>query len=191
MKQISEVFTEHLFEEKVSSETVYTGKIFTVTKERARLENGTIADRDVVYHHGGVCIVPLTDQNEVILVKQFRYPYKQVLLEVPAGKLEKGEIPLECGKRELQEETGAIAESFLFLGEIYPTPAYNTEIIYIYLARELEYIENNLDADEFLDVEKIHINEVEQMIMDNKIKDAKTQIAILKTVNFLKNLEKE
>jgi ADP-ribose pyrophosphatase len=173
---------EHLFEQKISSEEIYNGKIVNLTKDTVLLENNKTALREVIHHNGGVGILPLLEDNKVILVKQFRYPYDKVLYEIPAGKLEKGENPLECGKRELTEETGYNAEEFIFLGEIYPTPAYNTEIITIYLAKGLTLSKQHLDDDEFLDTEIFTLEELREMIENNIIKDAKTQIAILKTL---------
>lgn len=175
----------HLQEKKLTSDTVYEGKIFTVLHDTAELENGETAVRDVLLHSGGVCVIPVTEKNEIFMVKQFRYPFKEITTEIPAGKLEKGEIPHDCGKRELLEETGCTCTEYISLGEIYPTPAYNTEVIHVYLAKGLSYEKQNLDSDEFLDVEKIPLSEAVRLVMDGKIKDAKTQIAILKTARIL------
>ena len=175
----------HLQEKTTGSETVYEGKIFTVTHDIAELENGAEAVRDVILHNGGVCVIPVTNENEIFLVKQFRYPFREVTAEVPAGKLEKGESHAECGKRELLEETGCTCTEYAYLGEMYPTPAYNSEITHIYLARGLNFEKQNLDDDEFLDVEKIPLSEAVQLVMDGKLKDGKTQIAILKAARIL------
>lgn len=175
----------HLQEKTITSETVYEGRIFTIVHDTAELENGESAVRDVLLHSGGVCIIPVTENNEIFMVKQFRYPFREVTTEIPAGKLEKGENPYDCGKRELLEETGCTCTEYIYLGEIYPTPAYNTEIIHVYLAKGLEYKKQNLDDDEFLDVEKIPLADALKLVMDGTIKDAKTQIAILKTARIL------
>ncbi len=175
----------HLQEETLTSNTVYEGKIFTILHDTAKLENNETATRDVLVHAGGVCVIPVTENNEIFMVKQFRYPFREVTEEIPAGKLEKGENPYDCGKRELLEETGCTCTEYIPLGEIYPTPAYNTEIIRVYLAKGLHYEKQNLDEDEFLDVEKIPLADAVQLVMDGKIKDAKTQIAILKTARIL------
>lgn len=175
----------HLEENQVSSELKYDGKIVKLYCDMAELENGSIVKREVVKHPGGVCVVALCDDNSVLFVRQFRYPYGRVLLEVPAGKLEYGEDHRTCGLRELKEETGCTCDSFEYLGNILPTPAYNTEVIHIYLARGLHSGEQNLDSDEFLEVEKIPLDKAVEMIMNNEIADAKTQIAILKTKMFL------
>ena len=128
----------HLNEETIKSETVFEGKILYVTRDVAKLENGREVIRDVIHHNGGVCVVPLTEQGQVLMVRQFRYPHHCVTLEVPAGKLEQGEEPLTCGIRELWEETGARAESMEYLGSLFPTPAYDTEVIHMYLAKGLQ-----------------------------------------------------
>lgn len=172
----------HLEEKTVSSELAYQAKIFRVTKDMALLEDGSETERDVVHHSGGVCVVPLTDRGTVLMVKQYRYPMHEVTLEIPAGKLEPGESHSECGLRELREETGRTCREYSYLGYIYPTPAYDTEVIHMYLARELsESKEQSLDEEEFLDVTELPLSEAVQMVMDGKIPDAKTQTALLKT----------
>lgn len=176
----------NLEEKKVSSEVVLRGKILYVTKDTALLQNGSYAVRDVVHHSGGVGVIPVTDDNTIYMVKQFRYPMNEVTLEIPAGKREKKEKPLECGKRELLEETGCIAEEMIYLGAIYPTPAYDTEVIYIYMAKGISRkSDQNLDEDEFLDVEEVSLEKAVEMVMSGEIKDAKTQIGILKAYYYL------
>jgi ADP-ribose pyrophosphatase len=168
-------------EEKTVKETyVFNGRIINVRVDDILLPNGKPATREIVEHNGGVTMVPLTDDNEIIFVKQFRYPYKKVLLEIPAGKLEKGEDHRDAGIRELKEETGATAKDFIFLGEIYPTPGYTEEKIYLYLAKGLTFSEQNLDEDEFLTVEKITLQKAVEMVLNGQINDGKTQIGILK-----------
>jgi len=170
----------HLYEKTINSEEKYRGNILTACLDTAELENGCIVTRDVIKHSGGVCVVPITDDNEVIFVKQFRYPHSQVLLEIPAGKLNAGENHYECGLRELKEETGCTAQDYRYIGSCYPTPAYCTEIIHIYLAAGLKSGKQNLDEDEFLEITKIPLDKAVKMVMNDEIKDAKTQIAILK-----------
>ena len=155
--------------------------------DEALLPNGATASREIVEHNGGICVVPLTENNEILMVEQFRYPYGEVVLEIPAGKRDGDEQPLEGGKRELKEETGATAKKYTFLGELYPTPGYCGEIIYMYLARGLSYGETDPDEDEFLNLRKIPLKTAVEMIMKGEIKDAKTQAAILKAERLLKN----
>ncbi len=175
----------HLDEKTLSSEVKYEGKIFTITHDLVELENGSTAVRDVLLHHGGVCVIPITENNEVYMVKQFRYPFRTVTLEVPAGKLKKGEDHSECGRRELLEETGCICSEYIYLGEMYPTPAYNTEITHMYLAKGLEITRQSLDEDEFLDVVTLPLSKAVEMVMSGEIKDGKTQIVILKAARML------
>lgn len=177
----------HLFENQISSETIYKGKILTLTKDTVELENNTQAIREVVHHSGGVCVVPITDDGCVIMVKQFRYPFNEAILEIPAGKLEVGENHYDAGKRELLEETGNVCSNYEFLGEIYPTPAYDTEKIFVYLATGLTYKGQNLDDGEFLDLVKIPLDEAVKMVLDGQIKDSKSQIGILKVALYRKD----
>ena len=171
----------HLDEKTIASTLAYQAKIFRVTQDTARLENGAEVRRDVVHHSGGVCVVPVTKEKNVLMVRQYRYPMHEITLEVPAGKLEPGEEPAQCGLRELKEEAGRTCQSYTYLGKLYPTPAYDTEVIHMYLAQELsEPSQQQLDEGEFLDVMEIPLHEAVQMVTDGKIPDAKTQIALLK-----------
>lgn len=171
----------NLEEKQIKEEYTYKGKIINLRTDTALLPNGNTALREVVEHPGGVCVAALTEENEVLMVRQYRYPYKEILLEIPAGKRDKnGETPLECGKRELKEETGAAAEHFFSLGTLYPTPGYCDEVIWLYAAMGLTFGEQEPDEDEFLTVKKIPLETAVQMILSGEIKDAKTQTAILK-----------
>lgn len=175
----------NLTEKQIEKQYIYNGKIVNLRVDNALLPNGAIAKREVVEHSGGVCVAALTDDNEILLVKQFRYPYMEPILEIPAGKREMGEVPAVCGRRELKEETGAKAEVFELLGEIYPTPGYCNEIIWLYLARNLTFSGTRFDEDEFLEIEKIPLTKAVEMVMNGELKDAKTQIAILKLNKLL------
>lgn len=177
----------NLEEKQLSFDYKFKGRIINLRVDEALLPNGATALREVVEHNGGICVVPLTEKNEVLMVEQYRYPYSEVVLEIPAGKRDGNEEPLEGGKRELKEETGAVAEKYTFLGELYPTPGYCGEIIYMYLATGLSYGETDPDEDEFLNVKKIPLEKAVEMIMNGEIKDAKTQTAILKVERMLKN----
>ncbi len=171
----------NLEEKQLSYEYKFKGRIINLRQDKALLPNGKVTTREVVEHPGGVCVAALNDNDELLFVKQFRYPYMQQTIEVPAGKRDRrGEDPLECGKRELKEETGATAERYIDLGSLYPSPGYVNEIIYCYLATGLTYGDMNPDDDEFLDVIKIPLQKAADMVLSGEIKDAKTQIAVLK-----------
>ncbi len=168
-------------EKTVSSQTIFTGRVISLRVDEVILENGRQAKREVVDHPGGVCVLPLNENGEVTLVRQFRYPYREELLEIPAGKRDHGEDPLECGKRELEEETGLRAAQYVSLGELYPSPGYFSEVIYLYLATGLTKAAQRLDEDEFLDICTMPLAEAVEQTLQGKIKDAKTQVALLKT----------
>ncbi|MCD7889966.1 MAG: NUDIX hydrolase [Oscillospiraceae bacterium] len=171
---------KHLNEETLSTERIFEGKVVNLRKDKVLLESGRTSYREVIEHNGGVCVLPLTDDDEIIFVRQFRYPFKTVLLELPAGKREGNEEPINCGIRELKEEVGATAEKITYLGNLYPTVAYDTEIIYMYMAEGLDFGEQNLDPGEFIDVVKIPFEKAVEMVMNGEIPDSKTQLAILK-----------
>lgn len=167
-------------EKTLSVNTIFKGKIIDVHVDDIELPDGKKAKREVVEHGGGVCVAPLTDNDELLMVRQFRYPFSRELLEVPAGKLEKGEDPLDAGIRELEEECGVVADKVISLGEIYPTVAYCSEIIRMYAAVDLHKTKQNLDDGEFLHIEKVKFSEALSMVMSGEIRDAKTVAAILK-----------
>lgn len=171
----------NLEEKQLNSQYIYKVRIINLRRDEALLPNGKTAFREIVEHPGGVCVAALTENDEILMVRQFRYPYGEVVLEIPAGKRDgRDEDPLECGKRELKEETGATAENFYALGELYPTPGYCDEIIWLYAATGLSFGDTDFDEDEFLTVEKIPLEECVKMILSGEIKDAKTQAAVLK-----------
>ena len=171
----------NLEEKQLKAEYLYRGKIVNLRIDEAELPNGKTALREVVEHPGGVCVAALTENDEIIMVRQFRYPYSELVLEIPAGKRDSAnEDPLECGKRELREETGATAKNFFSLGTLYPTPGYCGEIIWMYGATNISFGETDPDEDEFVEIEKIPLESAVQMILSGEIKDAKTQAAILK-----------
>lgn len=172
-----------LTETKIDSQTIYEGKIINVYKDTVLLENGKTTTRELVTHQGGVCVVAVTDDNYVYMVEQFRYPFNKVILEVPAGKIDPNEDPLTCGKRELKEEVGVIAKNYENLGDFYPTVGFTNEIIYTYLATDLEISKQQLDEDEFINIKKLPLKQVYNMVMSGEIKDGKTQTAILKAYN--------
>lgn len=174
------------YEQTEEAQGIFSGKIISVHTDTVTLVDSTEAQREVVDHPGGVAVVGLTENNEVLMVRQFRYPYKEIIYEIPAGKLEKGEDIRQAGIREFHEECGAEAQNFEALGEIYPTPGYCSEIIHLFYATDLTFTQQELDDDEYLDVIKMPFSECVAKIMSGEIKDAKTIVGILK----LKELKK-
>lgn len=174
-----------LEEKQLSREEIYSGSVLTVVRDEIELPNGKTSHREMCLHIGAVAVIPLLDDGRVIMERQYRYAHGRVFFEIPAGKLDyPEEDPLEAAKRELREETGAIAKSFTYLGEIDTTPALMNEKIYLYLAEGITFGERELDYDEFLDVELVPLGELVDLVMSGDIKDAKTQVAILKANNL-------
>lgn len=169
------------YEKPLSSRCIFDGKIIHVYKDDIELPNGNPGFREVIRHVGGACIIPITDEGEVICVRQYRYPYARMIIEVPAGKLDsKAEDHRTAALRELREETGCSCKKLTYMGQMYGSPAILDEVIYMYMAEGLEAGELDLDEDEFVEVIKIPLDEMYQMVLDNKILDAKTQIAVMK-----------
>ena len=176
------MYDENLIEKKIDSQCIYDGKVLHVFCDKIELPNGNAATREYAKHIGAVAVVPLTDEGEVLCVRQFRYPLRRVILEIPAGKLDSyTEDFREAALRELREETGATCDRLDYIGDLVTTPALIDEVIHLYLARGLTFGETDFDDDEFLDVVKVPLDTLVDMIMDGRIKDAKTQTAILKT----------
>lgn len=174
------ILDERLKETEINRNIVFDGKIFKIAQCKAELCDGTLVDREFMIHSGGVCILPVDDDGNVYLVQQYRYGAGRVLLEIPAGKLEKGEIPYDCAVRELSEETGFSADKITPLGVMFSSPAIMSEIIYLYLARNLTEGKKHLDNGEFLELVKIPFDEALEMVANGEITDAKTQLALLK-----------
>ncbi len=179
---------ENLKEAKVLSEPVYEGRLLRVYKDTVQLPNKKLSTREYIKHMGAVCIIAVDDENNVIIERQFRYPFDKVVTELPAGKLDKSDSsPLDAAKRELKEETGYLAGEWTYLGEYYPSVAYSDEIVYLYMARKLEKGIQELDNDEFLTVKSVPLKELIREVMENRIGDGKTQAAVLK-VGYILNL---
>lgn len=174
-----------LTEKQLKAEYVFKGRIFNARVDEALMPDGKTAVREVVEHNGGVMVAPLDSDGNLYFVDQFRYPYFEVVTELPAGKLEKGEDPYDAGIRELKEETGMTAEKIISLGKLYPSPGYCGEIIHLYLATGLTYGEQDPDDDEFLEVKKIHISKAVEMVMNGDLPDSKTQVGVLKIARLL------
>ncbi len=166
-------------ETKVKGEIIYSGKIIKVEKDKVLCENNNLATREVVRHNGGVGILAMA-QNKIILVRQFRYAYNEYTLEIPAGKLEIGEDPKNCGIRELEEETGYRTLDLKRFATIYPTPGYCDEILHLYEADEIALVDDPLpaDDDEFIDVIYLDIKTAHDKVVTQEIRDSKTVIAI-------------
>jgi len=175
---------EKLVEKTLEEQLIFDGRIITVYHNKALLPNGETAMREIVAHPCGGCIVALTDDDELLFVRQFRCPYGEIVTELPAGKLEKGEDPLKAGIRELSEETGAVAQKIVSLGKLYPTPGYCGEIIHMYLATGLSFGDQHTDEDEFIDVFRIPLAKAVDMVMADELRDSKTQTAVLKVARM-------
>ena len=167
-------------EKKLSSKELFDGRVIRVTVDTVQLENGKTSTREVVHHHGGACILPVDEDGNVTLVRQFRYALGEEVWELPAGKLEAGEDPFEAAKRELSEECGLTADHYLDLGVVYPTVGYDSEKIYLWAATGLHQTAQHLDEGEFLDVIKMPFDEALARVLDGTFRDSKTQIALMK-----------
>lgn len=165
-------------ENKILSKEIFKGRVIKVTVDDVLCPNGAISKREIVHHNGGACVLAITKEDEVILIEQYRYAYDEILLELPAGKLEKNEDPKEAAIREFEEETGYKALEVFDLGMMYPTCGYSNEIIYLYYVSSFEKGEINLDEDEVVITKKIKFDEVLELIRKNKIKDGKTIVAV-------------
>jgi len=168
-----------------ASRTVFNGRVLRLVIDRVELPNGLVKDLEVVRHPGAAAMVPLSEDGDVLLVRQFRYPVGDWLLEVPAGTLEPGELAEACAAREVAEETGYSASTLVPLGSIYPAPGYTDERIALYLARGLEVAEQGLDDDENLSVERLPFAEAVRRARSGEIEDAKSVIALLRAARWL------
>ena len=173
------------FEKQIESTTLYNGIIVNVRRDIAEMQNGAKVQREVVEHPGGVGIIPITADNKVLMVRQYRYPMGEELLEIPAGKLDYGEDPYECAVRELSEETGCTAGKLVDLGPVYPSPGFCKETLFLYLALDLQKGEMHLDVNELLSVEAVGIDDLIDLIMENKLPDAKSIIGVLKAKRYM------
>lgn len=176
-----------LTEKKLSSETLFEGKVLTLQKDTVSLPNGKKALREVIRHKGAVCVIAYNEKDETIVtVKQYRYAQEEVLLEIPAGKLDfVGEDPLDAAKRELSEETGYTAKKWVPLGLYYGSPAILDEKIYMFAAFDLTKGEIHPDEDEFLQICRIPLKDAKEAVLRAEIPDGKTQVAILRLCAML------
>lgn len=167
-------------EKEVSRKNIFSGKILKLRVDEILTPDGKTAEREIIEHNGGAGIVAVTNDGKIVLVEQYRRPYDEITLEIPAGKLDGNEDPNFCAERELKEETGYTSKEIMPFGEIYPSPGYTNEIIYLYLAKNLEAGTASPDEDEFLHIKKLPLSEALAMVNSGKIKDSKTVIGILK-----------
>ena len=172
-------------EKAIKTEKIFEGKVIRVSVDTVELPNGKTSTREIVGHPGGVGIIAVNENRQAYMVRQYRRPFDESVLEVPAGKLEYGEDPLSCGIRELGEEAGVHAENMQHIGDYYVSPGFCQEVIHLYLATGLSPVRQHLDEDEFLDVLMYDLDDLAEMVMKNEIHDSKTAIAILKAKNIL------
>lgn len=167
------------FEEKtLKSEKIYEGAIINLRRDKVTVQDGT-SYREIIEHNGGAVIAALTEDKKLVMVRQYRKPAGKVVLEVPAGKIDPGEKPMEAAVRELKEETGYTAAKVEFLSQFYPSVGYSEEILYLYLCTGLIPGETSFDENEAIDIEEIELDKLFKMAMSGEIEDAKTLIAIL------------
>jgi ADP-ribose pyrophosphatase len=174
-----------LNESMVSSDQLFNGKFLQVKRDTVSLPDGSLASREYVVHPGAVVVIPLLDDGQLVLERQFRYPVGQVMIELPAGKLDPQEDPLLCGLRELHEETGYTASQWAYAGKMHLAIAYSTEIIHIYFVRGLTAGERQLDAGEFLDVFTVPAQQLLDWCADGTVTDAKTMTCAVHLANHL------
>ena len=169
--------TQKLAEKRISGETAYQGSFFQVQRDKVLLPDNKESTREYIRHPGAAVILPLLENGHVILERQFRYACNDIFIEVPAGKIDKGEAVLECAKRELKEETGYEAEEWRYLTTIHNALGYSNEHLEIFLARKLKKGEQKLDEGEFIDIFTMHYKELLDMVKQGKVTDVKTVIA--------------
>ena len=164
-------------EKKHTSEMLYQGKVVTLSKDEVLCPNGSTSLREIIHHRGGVGIL-FKINDKFVLERQYRYAFDEEIIEIPAGKLEEGEIPLPAAERELLEETGYRPLEMVFLGKMYPTVGYSNEVINLFYCEKAQKEERHLDSDECIDLLYLSLEEIEEMINNNQIKDSKTIAAI-------------
>jgi len=168
-----------LEEKKLSSKKIFQGKLINLFLDHVKLPNGETSTREWVDHPGAVCIIPILPSGEICLIRQYRYGPRQEFIEIPAGKIDKGEKPLDCARRELSEEIGYAAKKLTFLTKIYPAIGFSNEMMWMYLGENLNKTERNLDQDEFLELVPVTIEQAFDWVKSGRISDVKTIIGIL------------
>lgn len=172
-------------ETTVSSDLIYTGKTIQLRVDTVEMPNRGYQKREIIEHKGAVAIVAITDDNNVVLVKQYRKAVEKELYELPSGKIEMGETPMDCAIRELKEETGYSSDSLKLIYKYYPTPGFSNQLVFIYLAKNLTPGENSLEEDEFIEVDEIDLEQAYNLVMTNEICDSKTVIGLLLTKELI------
>lgn len=169
-----------LEEKTLHSEEIFSGKVISLHVQDVELPNGKQSKREIIKHPGAVAILAVTDENKIVMVEQYRKALERTIVEIPAGKLEKGEQPKVCARRELEEETGYVCENLELLTSFYTSPGFADEIVHVYLAKGLSKKENSaaLDEDEFVNLEELTLTEAMKYVEDQKIYDAKTAFAV-------------
>ncbi|MEX0929922.1 MAG: NUDIX hydrolase [Balneolales bacterium] len=175
---------QKLIERKIDSKKVYSGELLHVYKDSVELPDGTISGREWIKHPGASAVLPVFDNGEVMLIKQFRYPLSQIFYEVPAGKIDEGEPPGVTAERELEEETGLVCGHMAYVGHFYPVIGYSDEVIHFYTAWGLTQSRQNVDADEFVQLVRMPLHEAITMIENGQISDGKTMACIYRTLNW-------
>jgi len=176
-----------LTEHTITSESIYKGRVIDLRVDEVMLPNGKTSSREIVTHPGAVAIIPVTKEGKLILIRQFRKPLEKTIVEIPAGKLEKGEEPLACAKRELEEETGYVAQSLDFVTSFYTSPGFADELIYLFYTNDLQLGTQSPDDDEFVEIMEVTVDEAKELVRTQQVHDAKTAFAI----QYLQLLENE
>lgn len=174
-----------LKEKQISSEEIYKGKIIDVYKDKVVCPNGHISTRELIRHCKASCVLAITNDNKVLIERQYRYPYDEVIYEFPAGKCDKNENPKDTALRELEEETGYRANDITYLGKMYPSCAYTDEIIYLYMCKDLVKTHQHLDENEALEIIKLDFDDIKKLVSNGELVDAKSLCAL--TYYLIKN----
>jgi len=177
--------SDKLKEQKISSKEIYDGVLLHIFSDEVRLPNGETSVREWIKHPGAAAVVPLFENGDLMMIKQFRYPPQKVFYEIPAGKIDKGEAKDTTAKRELKEETGLIFDELISLGDYHPSIGYSDEVIYLYIARDIQQIESRADEDEFIITEKMPFEKALQMAYSGEITDGKTIAALVRAKYWL------
>lgn len=168
---------DHLREKIIRQERVFDGEVIQVDHDTVELPDGGQSKREIVYHNGAVCLIAV-HEGVMYFVRQYRIAPDEFLLEIPAGKIEKGDVPEETAKRELEEEVGAVSEKLSLIHEFYVSPGFSNEFVYLYEAEDMEMKKQMLDPDEFLDIVEIPLQNLREILADGSVRDSKTIIAI-------------